>query len=242
MRMTPLALALLAGGCSSPEFGFADTVDPYKMHDQRPDPDLDPVQREGRVMVQVTIHRVPAAAVEDLARLEMFEDANARVTGREAFERNGLRVFVTRPGERAALAERLEARGARSVQRSGFVSPGLSLTVETGPAERRSLRLRQPADGGAVQEQVEFDTSVVELFPLATAVGGVQVRLVPHLRRVGDAIALWTLPELSAETLLDRERRMIVVPIAEPADRFGPAFLGSGGGQWIVLEIACRAG
>lgn len=232
-----IVAALAAAGCSSPEFGYADVVDGHRPHEQRPDPDLDPVQRARRVLVRVTIHRIPAAAAAEAGTLEAFEDPNARVTGQDEFARNGMRIFVTRPGVGATLAGRLERLQARSGQRSGFVERGQSLAQEIGPPERRALRVAQPADGGAATETVEFDAGVVEVFPLETPTGGVQLRLVPHLRRVGDQIRLWTLPELSAETLVDAQRAVLVLPAGGPPDRFGSAFLGTAGGDVLILEI-----
>lgn len=231
-----IAAALAAGGCSSPEFGYADVVDGHRSHEQRPDPDLDPVQRARRVLLRVTIHRLPAAAAAEAGKLEAFEDPKARVTGQDAFARNGMRIFVTRPGVGAALTDRLEGLQARSGRRSGFVQQGQSMAQEIGPPERRSLTVAQPANGGAATETVEFEAGVVEVFPVETPTGGVQLRLIPHLRRVGDQIRLWTLPELSAETLVDAERSVLLLPTGA-SDRFGSAFLGTAGGDVIILEI-----
>lgn len=232
-----IAAALAAAGCSTPEFGYADVVDGHRSLEQRPDADLDPVQRARRVLVRVTIHRIPAAAVAEAGKLEAFEDPNARVTGQDVFARNGMRIFVTRPGVGAVLAERLERLQARSGRRSGFVEQGQSMAQEIGPSERRALKVAQPANGGAATETIEFDAGVVEVFPLETPAGGVQVRLVPHLRRVGDQIRLWTLPELSAETLVDAHRSVLMLPSGGPPDRFGSAFLGTAGGDILILEI-----
>jgi hypothetical protein len=233
-----MTLALLAlAGCYRAEFGYADRVQPHGTGDWASDP-LDPLRQPRRVMIKLIAYRLPAAQAAGADEALGFEDPNVRVVGREAFALHGMHAFVLRPGSLDLLARRLKGHGAVQTVRGGFVLEEV-LTEEIGPRARRSVRLTYPGAEGAASETIEIDGAAVEVEAHPAPGGGSSVRVDPKLRRVGDGISLWGLPALSASTVIDEERALVLVPRRDRADAFGAAFLGTAAGEVIVLAVTC---
>lgn len=232
-------LSLLASAaCSTAEFGYADVVDGHADSD-RVDPPIETVRRAARIFVNVTTYRLPASEEGAVRNLIALADSNVNITKEEAFRRNGVTIFATRPGGRDLIQKRMERRKAVARVQTGVVVSGGTLTLDVAPHGRRLFTLARGAvDGGkAGRVEMDLDGSLVEILPVAAPGGGVETKLTPKLRRVEDPILTWTLPELTAELVVDSERSVVMVPRTEQADRFGSAFLGTAKGEWIVLVI-----
>jgi len=235
-RTIGLGLLLLAG-CARTQLGYADRVQPHGAGDWASDP-LDPLRQPRRVLVKLIAYRLAAAQAAAADEALAFEDPNVRVVGQESFAAHGMRVFVIQPRKLDLLARRLKDQGAAVTVRGGFILES-TLTEDVGPHQSRIVRLTYPGADGASSESIGVDGSAVEVEAHPAPGGGSSVRVDPKLRRVGDTIALWGLPGLSASTVIDEDRALVFVPRRELADRFGSAFLGTAAGEVIVLAVTC---
>lgn len=230
-------LTALVVGCSNAEVGYADIVDGNR-NTEATDPPLEDVRRAKRVRVRVAVYEVAATEAGVIPNLRLLEDSNVRVAGQENFARHGMEVYVTRPGVADQIGERLAGRGATERVPSGFVTTGDALELDIVTQDRRRIELAQPSNGGVVKEAMELDGSLIRVQPVAAPGGGVDMVLIPHLRRIGAEIEPWTLPGLEAATVIDEERVIVVAPAGADDGRFGSAFLGTGDGKKIVLVIS----
>lgn len=230
-------LAALLTGCANAEVGYADMVDGNR-NTESTDPPIEDVRRQKRVRVHMAVYTVPAAEAGVIPNLRLLEDSNVRIAGQESFARHGMEIYVTRPGVSAEVGTRLEGRGAKAWEPSGFVTTGDTLSLDVLAHDRRRVELVQPSNGGVVKEEMDLDGSSIGIEPVVSPGGGVDILLTPYLRRVGAEIEPWTLPELEAATVIDEERVIVVAPTGDGDGRFGSAFLVTADGRRVVLLIS----
>jgi len=146
--------------------------------------------------------------------------------------------YLKRPEIPGRLADRF--RGLyRLVYNKYYVDEIYSRTFVEGPVLGKAMGDVFARFDLKVIDGIGVDGSAVEVEAHPAPGGGSSVRVDPKLRRVGDTIALWGLPGLSASTVIDEDRALVFVPRRELADRFGSAFLGTAAGEVIVLAVTC---